>query len=139
MHSTTYNNQYFTKNSKFVLKITSFAVMCTDCILFLDDFNPNKVPSSNGRKFYISSPRVSESEDVSRTRDRFKKLMKGLVIGDSKPRSVITIKLQTILLYTGNFSCNCRIFSDFCVCELGVHGPEFYNSVRVRLFWAGST
>lgn len=65
-------------------------VMCTDCLLFLDDFNPNKIPSSNGRKCYISSSRVSEMEDNSRTRDRLKRLMKGLVIGESKPRYSVT-------------------------------------------------
>ncbi|XP_046659155.1 LOW QUALITY PROTEIN: WD repeat-containing protein 11-like, partial [Homalodisca vitripennis] len=73
------------------------AFMCTDCILFLDDFNPNKIPSSNGRKFYISSPRMGESEDINRARERFKKLMKGLVIGDSKPRPEDTMTVSECL------------------------------------------
>uniref|UniRef100_A0A1B6I9I5 WD repeat-containing protein 11 n=1 Tax=Homalodisca liturata TaxID=320908 RepID=A0A1B6I9I5_9HEMI len=73
------------------------AFMCMDCILFLDDFNPNKIPSSNGRKFYISSPRMGESEDINRARERLKKLMKGLVIGDSKPRPEDTMTVSECL------------------------------------------
>jgi len=76
---------------------TEIAFMCVDCILFLDDFNPNKIPASNGRKFYISSPRIGESDDNSRTRDRLKKLMKGLVIGDSKPRPDDTMTVSECL------------------------------------------
>ena len=33
-----------------------FAVIGQDCIVFVDDFSVSKTPSSNGRKFYISTP-----------------------------------------------------------------------------------
>ncbi|XP_075222794.1 WD repeat-containing protein 11-like [Lycorma delicatula] len=66
---------------------TKLAFLCPDCILFVDDFNPNKIPSTNGTKFYISSPRLSDGpEDSVRTRDRLKRLMKGLVVAETKPR-----------------------------------------------------
>lgn len=63
-----------------------FSVLCPDCILFVDDFNVGKIPSTNGRKYYISSPRGSDIEDNLRTRDHLKRLMKGLVVGETKPR-----------------------------------------------------
>ncbi|XP_067012842.2 WD repeat-containing protein 11 [Anabrus simplex] len=78
------------------------AFMCSDCILFVDDFTLTKVPSSNGRKFYISSPRSNPSvssargsvtnltsvglEEKQRTRDRLRRLMKDLVVGETKPK-----------------------------------------------------
>lgn len=78
------------------------AFACSDCILFVDDFTLEKIPSSNGRKFYISSPRsvqststskssssnvpTSGAEEKQRTRDRLRKLMKELVVGENKPR-----------------------------------------------------
>jgi hypothetical protein len=80
------------------------AVLCSDCLLFVDDFTLGKVPSSNGRKFYISSPRSNPSassargsvsnltsvglEEKQRTRDRLRRLMKDLVVGETKPKSV---------------------------------------------------
>nr|CAD7396670.1 unnamed protein product [Timema poppensis] len=80
---------------------TSF-FLCSDCILFVDDFVPSKIPSSNGRKFYISSPRVNlassgargsttnltsvGTEEKHRAKDRLRRLMKDLVIGETKPR-----------------------------------------------------
>lgn len=78
-------------------------VACSDCILFVDDFTLRKVPSSNGKKFYISSPRSAQQnaargslsnltsvglEEKQRTRDRLRKLMKELVIGETKPKLV---------------------------------------------------
>nr|CAD7258867.1 unnamed protein product [Timema shepardi] len=79
-----------------------FLVLCSDCILFVDDFVPSKIPSSNGRKFYISSPRVNlassgargsttnltsvGTEEKHRAKDRLRRLMKDLVIGETKPR-----------------------------------------------------
>lgn len=79
-----------------------FAVLCSDCILFVDDFTLSKVPSSNGRKFYISSPRLNTSassargsvsnltsvglEEKQRTTDRLRRLMKDLVLGETKPK-----------------------------------------------------
>ncbi|XP_063221643.1 WD repeat-containing protein 11-like [Bacillus rossius redtenbacheri] len=78
------------------------AFLCSDCILFVDDFMPSKIPSSNGRKFYISSPRIQPSvgssrgsmsnltsvglEEKHRTKDRLRRLMKDLVVGETKPR-----------------------------------------------------
>jgi len=79
-----------------------FAVLCSDCILFVEDFTLSKVPSSNGRKFYISSPRSNTSaisargsvsnltsvglEEKQRTTDRLRRLMKDLVLGETKPK-----------------------------------------------------
>ena len=34
------------------------SVIGQDCIVFIDDFTVSKTPSSNGRKYYISSPSV---------------------------------------------------------------------------------
>jgi hypothetical protein len=81
-----------------------FVVLCSDCILFVDDFTLSKVPSSNGRKFYISSPRSNLSassargsvsnltsvglEEKQRTGDRLRRLMKDLVVGETKPKYV---------------------------------------------------
>lgn len=69
----------------FMLRIW-FAVLCPDGILFVDEFSVGKIPSTNGKKFYISSPRLNE--DNLRTRDRLKKLMRGLVVGENKPKYV---------------------------------------------------
>lgn len=84
--------------------------MCTDCILFLDDLNPNKIPSSNGRKFYISSPPMREFEDNIRARDRLKKLMKGLVIGDSKPRYYLSFYYSILIIFHKYHSCYSNFF-----------------------------
>ncbi|XP_071448701.1 WD repeat-containing protein 11-like [Hetaerina americana] len=78
------------------------AFLCQDCILFADDFTPSRVPSSNGRKFYISSPRAVQqqqqlassnpnlmsagTEEKQGTRDRLRRLMKDLVVGETKPK-----------------------------------------------------
>ncbi|CAH1783668.1 unnamed protein product [Owenia fusiformis] len=37
-------------------EFSKLAFLGSDCILFVDDFNISKAPSSNGKKFYISSP-----------------------------------------------------------------------------------
>ncbi|BET01493.1 WD repeat domain 11 [Nesidiocoris tenuis] len=66
---------------------SKIAFLCPDCILFLDNFQTRKIPSSNGTKFYISSPRLdSASEENLKGRDRLKRLMKGLVVGETKPK-----------------------------------------------------
>lgn len=81
---------------------SKLAFLCSDCLLFVDDFTLSKVPSSNGRKFYISSPRSNPSassargsvsnltsvglEEKQRTRDRLRRLMKDLVVGETKPK-----------------------------------------------------
>ena len=41
---------------KKTLMNSCFSVIGQDCIVFVDDFAINKVPSSNGKKYYISSP-----------------------------------------------------------------------------------
>ncbi|XP_014255055.1 WD repeat-containing protein 11-like [Cimex lectularius] len=65
---------------------TKIAFLCPDCVLFIDDFQVGKIPASNGRKFYISHPEPL-TDDVIKGRDRLKKLMKGLVVGETKPKS----------------------------------------------------
>lgn len=81
---------------------SKLAFLCSDCILFVEDFTLSKVPSSNGRKFYISSPRSNTSaisargsvsnltsvglEEKQRTTDRLRRLMKDLVLGETKPK-----------------------------------------------------
>lgn len=80
---------------------SQLAFLCPDCILFVDDFNVGKIPSTNGRKYYISSPRGSDIEDNLRTRDRLKRLMKGLVVGETKPRpdDIMTVSECLQMLY----------------------------------------
>ncbi|XP_034244567.1 WD repeat-containing protein 11-like [Thrips palmi] len=78
------------------------AFQCTDCILFVSDLSPSKMPSSNGRKFYISSPKQNSnsrstssgslmfgnaSEEKHGTRDRLRRLMRDLVVGEVKPKA----------------------------------------------------
>lgn len=98
-----------TLSTKINLRIL-FIVHCTDCILFVEDFTVSKVPTSNGRKFYVSSPRSSASgqrgssgnlsankgsvgnlaaavqEERTGTKDKLRRLMKDLVIGEVKPK-----------------------------------------------------
>lgn len=76
----------------------------------MEDFNVSRIPSSNGRKFYVSSPRPSASgnrgsstnlasnkgslgnlttavqEERTGAKDRFRRLMKDLTIGEIKPK-----------------------------------------------------
>lgn len=90
---------------------SKMAFHCTDCILFVEDFSVTRIPSSNGRKFYVSSPRPSASgnrgslsnlsvnkgslgnlttavqEEKTGAKDRFRRLMKDLVIGEIKPKA----------------------------------------------------
>ncbi|KAK9508466.1 hypothetical protein O3M35_006019 [Rhynocoris fuscipes] len=66
---------------------SKIAFLCPDCILFVDDFQIGKIPSTNGRKFYISSPRMdNNTDDNLKGRDRLKRLMKGLVVGETRPK-----------------------------------------------------
>ena len=47
----------FSTVSKYVMSsISRILVLGQDCIVFVDDFSVAKVPSSNGKKYYISSP-----------------------------------------------------------------------------------
>lgn len=47
-----------------------FLVLASDCILFVDDFNVHKTPSSNGRKFYISNPSSTPSNNSADDRSK---------------------------------------------------------------------
>ncbi|XP_026682109.1 LOW QUALITY PROTEIN: WD repeat-containing protein 11-like, partial [Diaphorina citri] len=75
-------------------------IQCPDCILFIDDFTVSRIPSSNGRKFYISSPKMSEPEEVLKSKDRLKRMMRGLTVGEIKPRSEDAITLTECLQLT---------------------------------------
>ena len=71
-------------------------VVCPDCILLVEDFNLFNCPSSNGRKFYISSPKSAStpstpsvsfpSSTADRSRDRLRKLMRDIIVGEAAPR-----------------------------------------------------
>lgn len=53
------------------LKFYNFVlVLASDCILFVDDFNVHKTPSSNGRKFYISNPSSTPSNSSADDRSK---------------------------------------------------------------------
>ncbi|CAL4175372.1 unnamed protein product [Meganyctiphanes norvegica] len=77
--------------------------LCGGCVLFVDDFSLRKCPSSNGKKFYISTARNSPGRSTSgslpssasssslsdqeKTGNRLRKKMKDLVtIGEVKPK-----------------------------------------------------
>uniref|UniRef100_A0A8D8RS64 WD repeat-containing protein 11 n=2 Tax=Cacopsylla melanoneura TaxID=428564 RepID=A0A8D8RS64_9HEMI len=76
---------------------TRLAFQCPDCILFIDDFSVSRIPSSNGRKFYISSPRMSEPDEGVKSKDRLKRLMRGLTVGEMKPRTEDSMTLSDCL------------------------------------------
>lgn len=65
-------------------------VLCPECILFFDNFDRKIALGGNGRKFYISNTAAGENstiaEESTRPRTRFKRLMKGLVLGESQPK-----------------------------------------------------
>ena len=71
-------------------------VVCPDCILIVEDFSLAKAPTSNGRKFYISSPRATTPATPSfpstsftggdRSRDRLRRLMRDIIVGEAAPR-----------------------------------------------------
>ncbi|GIY91574.1 WD repeat-containing protein 11, partial [Caerostris extrusa] len=42
--------------------------LASECILFIDDFNVHKAPSSNGRKFYISNPSTNSGSEEERNK-----------------------------------------------------------------------
>ncbi|KAK6635197.1 hypothetical protein RUM44_000448 [Polyplax serrata] len=99
---------------------TKMAFHCTDCILFVEDFRITTAPPSNGRKFYVSSPRATASgargstsnlsnkgssgnlaaaiqEEKTGAKDRFRRLMKDLVIGEVQPKTDDTMTLSECL------------------------------------------
>ncbi|CAL4100716.1 unnamed protein product, partial [Meganyctiphanes norvegica] len=72
--------------------------LCGNCVLFVEDFSLSKCPSSNGRKFYVSTPRSSPGrsgsvslpssnsiDEQEGTSNRIKRKMKELV-GEQKPK-----------------------------------------------------
>lgn len=67
-----------------------FLVLCPECILFFDNFDRKTSLNGNGRKFYTSNTAAGENstaaEESTRPRTRFKRLMKGLVLGESLPK-----------------------------------------------------
>ncbi|CAH0382935.1 unnamed protein product [Bemisia tabaci] len=69
---------------------TRLAFLCTDGILFLNDFNWKKIPPGNGTKLYISSPKAIDRscfENSHRTRERLKMVMKTVNVSHTKPKS----------------------------------------------------
>uniref|UniRef100_A0A2S2NNV8 WD repeat-containing protein 11 n=1 Tax=Schizaphis graminum TaxID=13262 RepID=A0A2S2NNV8_SCHGA len=70
--------------------LNRIAFLCPECILFFDNFERKTALSGNGRKFYISNTAAGENstvnEESTRPRTRFKRLMKGLVLGESQPK-----------------------------------------------------
>ncbi|GIY84420.1 WD repeat-containing protein 11 [Caerostris darwini] len=61
--------------------------LASECILFIDDFNVHKAPSSNGRKFYISNPSTnsgSEERNKASGRGSIPRRMWLLAKADSK-------------------------------------------------------
>ncbi|XP_063852322.1 WD repeat-containing protein 11-like isoform X2 [Scylla paramamosain] len=94
--------------------INKMAFLCSGCVLFVEDFNLVKCPSSNGRKFYVSAPRTSPGRGGAgqgtsappqgpnappgsagggagtmgsdeRTSSRIRRKMRELVVGEVKP------------------------------------------------------
>lgn len=72
----------------------NIAFLGQDCIIFVDDFSVTKVPSSNGKKFYISSPsaqgsgRSSNSDSLDKKSSRnLAKRMSKVLVGESKVKS----------------------------------------------------
>lgn len=73
------------ENSDFKISKILFLslVLGNDCVVLVEDFTLNKVPSSNGRKFYVSSPSALATstpnlanldvEDKTRGREKIKK------------------------------------------------------------------
>lgn len=71
------------------------AFLGQDCVLFVDDFSLSKVPSSNGKKFYLSSPssQVTGSISHSNSYDKLSekrasksaiRRMSGILVGEGK-------------------------------------------------------
>ncbi|XP_066990609.1 WD repeat-containing protein 11-like isoform X1 [Macrobrachium rosenbergii] len=71
------------------------------CVLFVEDFSLNKCPSSNGRKFYVSTPRTSPGRISSsipssassnsltdeRASSKIRRKMREMVVGEVKPKN----------------------------------------------------
>ncbi|KAH9489673.1 WD repeat-containing protein 11, partial [Bulinus truncatus] len=82
----------------------NLAFLGQDSILFVSDFNINKSPSSNGKKFYISNPtqtstiprsssnnnleRKTSSSSISSSKNLAKR-MSQILVGEAKPKDVL--------------------------------------------------
>ncbi|KAL3863810.1 hypothetical protein ACJMK2_005541 [Sinanodonta woodiana] len=77
----------------------NMAFLGQDCIVFIDDFSVTKVPSSNGKKFYISSPsnQVSKMENSTGSLERkskdsssrnLAKRMTNILVGEGRQRRI---------------------------------------------------
>ncbi|XP_050546910.1 WD repeat-containing protein 11-like isoform X2 [Daktulosphaira vitifoliae] len=80
------------------------AFLCSECILLFDNFDRRTTLNGNGRKLYISNSATSESsivtEESSRPRTRFKRLMKGLVLGESQQKVDSTLTAYECIQFT---------------------------------------
>ena len=75
---------------------TRLAFLGQDCVLFVDDFSLSKVPVSNGKKFYISSPTsqttISHSTSSEKLSDKKSskstiRRMSGILVGESSRKA----------------------------------------------------
>ncbi|KAK2170890.1 hypothetical protein NP493_1127g02083 [Ridgeia piscesae] len=74
---------------------SKLAFLGADCILFVDDFSVFKCPSSNGRKFYVSTPSSSLSQSQSSERlaekrpskTALSKRMSNILVGETNKKS----------------------------------------------------
>ncbi|KAL4232352.1 WD repeat-containing protein 11 [Mactra antiquata] len=84
--------------------VKNMAILGQDCIVFIDDFSITKTPSSNGKKFYISSPSSSGSSKSdtpvgslerkpSSSRNLAKKMTK-ILVGEGKQKEDENIALN---------------------------------------------
>ncbi|XP_053406773.1 WD repeat-containing protein 11-like [Mercenaria mercenaria] len=82
----------------------NMAFLGQDCIVFIDDFSITKTPSSNGKKFYISSPSGGTKSDTpvgslerkqssSSSRNLAKRMTK-ILVGEGKQREEENIALN---------------------------------------------
>ncbi|XP_050421580.1 WD repeat-containing protein 11-like [Adelges cooleyi] len=84
------------------------AFLCPEFILLFDNFDRRTVLGGNGRKLYISNTAVGESttvaEEFTRPRTRFKRLMKGLVLGETQPKLDATLTASECIQFTYHHS-----------------------------------
>lgn len=91
----------------------ALSVLCGGCVLFVEDFSLSKCPSSNGRKFYVSAPRSSPGKVANslpssassnsltdeRTSTRLRRKMRDLVVGEAKPKYVLTFEMAKLHIH----------------------------------------
>lgn len=91
----------------------NIAFLGQDCILFIDDFSITKTPSSNGKKFYISSPSASKGDTPSNTLERksssssrnLAKRMTKILVGEGKQREDENIALNECIQLAYHKAC----------------------------------